>query len=98
MRTRLWAGLAFAVAAIAVTAWISATPAGAQDKGGARGKWEYKVVVEPPGEKAEKALTKLGEEGWELVAVTTVPLEAKGGIKIEADGYPPVAHYLRRSR
>src|SRR5690242_5763710 len=44
----------------------------AQDKGKPKdapaARWEYKVTtLNPSDEEAEKALNKLGEEGWELV-------------------------------
>lgn len=34
-------------------------------------KWEYKIMHEPLGGEGEFHMNKLGQEGWELVAVTT---------------------------
>jgi hypothetical protein len=41
--------------------------------GGAKQKWEYKVLEFTPDAKTEEALNKLGDEGWELVSLTYYP-------------------------
>ncbi|VTR93319.1 : DUF4177 [Gemmata massiliana] len=68
---RLFAAVAlFAVGAVC---WSGLGSSAAQERnekaaGAAAPKWEYKVAqIDIDNEKAEKALNKLGDEGWELI-------------------------------
>jgi hypothetical protein len=67
---RVIAGLVVAAAALA---WSGSPTAGQAPAAKAVVKWEYKSTSVRIGPLTDESLNKYGEDGWELVAVATVP-------------------------
>jgi hypothetical protein len=68
----LIAGLAYAAAGFALSGFTQSSLMGqAKVRGPERVKWEYKIEAFP--ELKPDKLNNLGDEGWELVAVSEAP-------------------------
>lgn len=75
MRVRSrWGAFALVGLSLLLVAWAGGHTAGQPPAVPAPARWEYKTVAHGgPGRPTDESLTKLGEEGWELVSVAAPP-------------------------
>ena len=99
MRPRYWVAFSLIVVVAIALFWAVPSESSGQNKASDAGqgqpKWEYKIVRQ---ESSEENCNALGEEGWELVAVTAETRAATSAAGSSSGGSTPPAFYFKRRK